>query len=93
MKLFFNSLLTWAMKYANPYVGATWEHEFDGQAAASVHGIALDEPSMKGDTGIGEIGITLVETVSKNIGLDLGLQGYTGEKEGIVGTARLSFNW
>ena len=85
--------LTWATKYVNPYVGAAWEHEFDGQAAASVHGIALDEPSMKGDTGIGEIGVTLAETVSKNIGLDLGLQGYTGEKEGVAGTARLSFNW
>ncbi|HBT96922.1 MAG TPA: hypothetical protein DEB25_04440 [Desulfobulbaceae bacterium] len=81
------------MKYVNPYVGAAWEHEFDGGATASVYGYKLDEPSLEGDTGIGEIGVTLAETVSKNIGLDLGLQGYTGEKEGIAGTVRLSFNW
>jgi len=85
--------LTWAMKYVNPYVGVAWEHEFDGEASASVYGYSLDTPSMKGDTGIGEIGVTLAQTVSKNIGLDLGLQGYTGQKEGIAGTARLSFNW
>ena len=90
--------MTWVTKYVSPYVGAAWEHEFDGKAAASVsaggYTYALGEPSMTGDTGIGEIGVTLAQNIGGAlIGLDLGLQGYIGVKEGVAVTARLSVNW
>ncbi|GHV23362.1 membrane protein [Planctomycetales bacterium] len=44
-----------ANKYVAPYIGGTWEHEFDGKVKAATHGLAIDAPSLRGDTGIGEL--------------------------------------
>ena len=51
--------LTWAVnEHISPYVGAAWEHEFDGTARATTLGYTLDAPSLKGDTSIGELGLS-----------------------------------
>jgi outer membrane autotransporter protein len=36
-----------------PYVGAAWEHEFEGQANANSRGFTIDAPSLSGDSAIG----------------------------------------
>jgi hypothetical protein len=33
------------------YVGAAWEHEYDGKASASIYGYRLDTPELRGNTG------------------------------------------
>ncbi|GHS93284.1 membrane protein [Planctomycetales bacterium] len=44
-----------ANKYVAPYIGGAWEPEFDGKVKATTHGLAIDAPSLRGDTGIGEL--------------------------------------
>lgn len=76
-----------------PYAGAAWEHEFDGKARASTNGLAIDAPSMAGDTGIFEAGLTLKPSDDLPLSIDLGLQGFVGQREGIAGSfqAKLAF--
>jgi outer membrane autotransporter protein len=80
-------------EYVSPYVGAAWEHEFDGKARATTNGFDLDAPSLRGDTGIGELGLTFKPSQTLPLSFDLGVQGYAGKREGVTGTlqARLEF--
>jgi len=80
-------------EFVSPYFGAAFEREFDGKASASTYGYAIDTPSLKGNTGIGELGIAF--TVSKNMPLhiDLGAQGYVGQRKGVTGSLRLKYEF
>jgi Autotransporter beta-domain len=76
----------------SPYVGAAYEHEFDGDSEATAYGMNIDTPSLKGGTGIGEMGVrmdTLLNT--GRLSLDLGIQGFVGEREGIGATGSLKW--
>jgi outer membrane autotransporter protein len=73
-------------EYCAPYIGAAWEREFDGKAKATAYGQALDAPDMKGDTGIGEAGVTLRAPLAVPLFFDLGVQGYIGKREGVTGS-------
>jgi outer membrane autotransporter protein len=73
-------------EYFSPYIGAAWEHEFDGKARASAYGDPLDAPDLKGDTGIGELGLSLRAPLAVPLFFDLGVQGYTGKREGVTGS-------
>ncbi len=73
------------------YVGAIWDYEFDGEVSGKLDGDAIDEPSLKGSTGIAELGIQL--TPSDRFTLDLGVQGSVGKREGIGGTAMLTLSF
>ena len=82
----------WAVKpWLTPYIGAGWEHEFDGKTGSSVNGIALDQPSLGGDTGMGEIGASMGASASWDF--DLGVQGYVGAREGVAGTIKVVYRW
>jgi hypothetical protein len=76
-----------------PYAGAYYEREFGGKAKAKTYGFAIDEPELSSGTGIGELGLSL--TLSKIIGLsiDLGVQGYMGEREGVTGALRMKYEF
>jgi autotransporter-associated beta strand protein len=76
-------------EYFSPYVGAAWEHEFDGRARATTNGFSIDAPSLRGDTGIGELGLTLTPSATLPLSFDLGVQGYTGKREGVTGSLRI----
>jgi hypothetical protein len=70
---------------AHFYLGAAWEHEYDGKARASIHGYRLATPGLTGDTGFAEAGFTLNPANTKPLTLEVGLQGYTGKREGVTG--------
>ncbi|MDR2604277.1 MAG: autotransporter domain-containing protein [Desulfovibrio sp.] len=78
-------------EFVSPYIGAAYEHEFDGKAKASTYGYAIDSPDMTGGTGIGEVGLT-VKTGSI-VSFDLGAQGYTGAREGVTGSLQLKIEF
>ena len=80
-------------EYVAPYVGAAWEYEFDGKARATTNGIAIDSPSMKGSTGVGELGLTLTPTAGLPLSIDFGVQGFTGKKEGVSGNVQLKWEF
>jgi hypothetical protein len=59
----------------------------------ATNGVDIDAPSLRGDTGIGELGPTLQPSATLPLFFDLGVQGYVGKREGITGSlqARLEF--
>jgi hypothetical protein len=73
-----------------PYVGGYYEYESDGDSVVSVRAYPLARASMKGSSGIGELGIML-ECQNIPIKFDLSLQASGGKRDGLGGTARLSF--
>lgn len=77
----------------SPYVGAAYEHEFDGRAKATTNGFAIDAPSLRGDTGIGEIGVAFKPSAQLPVSFNLGVQGYVGKSEGVTGSLQIQFEF
>jgi hypothetical protein len=87
-----------ANDFINPYVGAAFEGEFDGQARASANGLPIESPKPKGSTFIGELGLSVVPFGQNRrpaglLSIDLGIQGYAGKREGIAGGLGLKFEF
>ena len=80
-------------EHVSPYVGAAWEHEFDGRARAATNGYDMDAPSLRGDTGIGELGLTLKPSSTLPLSFDLGVRGHAGKREGVTGSLRVKFEF
>jgi hypothetical protein len=72
-----------------PYAGAAYEYEFDSKAVATTHGLPIPSHSLRGDAWMGELGLSFSPEPGRPVTLDLGLQGYTGLKEGITGSIQL----
>ena len=70
------------------FVGAAFEHEFDGTVNGTYRGYDLPSPSMKGNTGILEVGLTANKGDMK---LDTSIQGYTGKRRGAGLNFKLRF--
>ena len=73
-------------EYITPYIGVAWEHEFDGESSATTNNLPILEPDLRGDTGIGEIGLTISPSESIPLTVDLGVTGYVGTRGGISGS-------
>jgi outer membrane autotransporter protein len=76
-------------EHVTPYLGAAYEHEFDGEAKVTTRGLSIKAPSLRGDTGIGEVGFTLTPSASLPLSFDLGAQGYAGQREGVTGSLQI----
>jgi outer membrane autotransporter protein len=81
--------------YANGtklYVGAAWEHEFDGEAGGRVNDIRItNPPSLKGSSAFAEAGVSLAP--GENYSIDLGLFGVAGQQRGLGGTVGLKLEF
>ena len=77
----------------SPYIGAYWEHEFDGKAKSTVNGNRIDAPTLKGSTGMGELGLSFKPVTDSGFSLDLGVQGYTGVREGVSGSFQMKWEF
>jgi len=75
------------------YVGAGYENELDGKARATTNGVPMDSPSMKGDSGLVELGLNVRPLKNKALMLGVGVQGYFGQKEGVTGTLQLGYKF
>jgi hypothetical protein len=75
-----------------PYLDLAWEHEFSGEAKAIVTNLAsgITAPSIKGDTGVLELGCGWQKYgwYSK-----LGVSGTVGVRRGISGVVRVGYNF
>ena len=76
-----------------PYIGAAWEYEFDGKATATTYGYSVPAPSLKGSTGLGELGLSWTPSNAQSFSLDFGVQGYTGMREGVSGSLELKYEF
>ena len=73
------------------YAGLAYEYEFKGEATATYQGMSTPSPSVKGGSGLLELGYTMKPSAKSPVTLDFGLNLWTGKKEGIGGT--LSTSW
>jgi hypothetical protein len=72
------------------YGGAAWEYEFSGKGKATSYGYAIKAPSLQGNTGIGEIGVTFK---ASPFYVDFGVQGYVGKREGVTGSIQAKYEF
>lgn len=81
------------MPGVTPYIGTGFEYEFSGKARSKAMGFALDAPSLRGGTGIGEIGLTYKTNGDSGLCLSVGAQGYLGRREGATGNFSFAFSF
>lgn len=72
---------------ATLYAGAAWMHEFDGDAHSVIGGFTSPAPTLKGNSGMVELGTTFAPMDSQNVLINLNVQGWTGVQRGISGGA------
>ena len=77
--------------YAGWKVGLAYEHVFDGDAESSVNSFNLEVPSLEGDTGIMEVGVTMKPSLNSHWAMDLGAKGYAGDREGVTGSIQVRY--
>jgi len=72
----------------SPYLGLAAEYELDGKVDAEIYNTQLDEVSLTGFRGIGEIGVC---AEIKSFRVDLGVRGFAGKKQGFDASLRLIY--
>ena len=53
----------------------------------------VEGTSLEGDTGILELGLTMKPDASSPWAVDLGLKGYAGDREGVAGSASVTYRF
>ncbi|MFK3644208.1 autotransporter [Pseudomonas protegens] len=75
-----------------PYVGAAYEREFKGDVSGSAYGMSIEKPSLSGNAGVFEVGVTMNPLAANGaLSIDFGVQGYAGEREGTAGTLKAKY--
>jgi outer membrane autotransporter protein len=80
-------------EFVTPYAGLAYEHELDGKARGATYGYSIDAPSLRGGTGIGELGLALKPSSALPLSFDLGVQGYVGQREGVTGSLQVKWEF
>lgn len=75
--------------------GLAYEHVADGDAESDVLAegtrAALDVPTLEGDTGIMELGVTMTPSATSPWSFNVGLKGYVGDRRGVSGSALATY--
>ncbi len=71
------------------YTGLAYQYEFDGDARATYNGNSTPSPSIKGSSGMLELGFRT--KVSSNMDLDLSVNDWVGKQRGV--NAQLGMQW
>ena len=72
------------------YAGLAWEYEFNGEARATYQGMATPSPSLKGGSGMLELGYRFAPKKSR-VSYDINVSGWQGKREGFSGS--VGVNW
>ncbi len=76
-----------------PYVGAAFEHEFSGSCDSRAFGHSVAAPSFEGSSGMGELGLMMKPAESLPLSVNLGVQGYLGQKQGVSGNCSVMYEF
>lgn len=74
------------------YYGAAWEYEFSGESEGSVKGYAMEKSDLGGSTFVGELGL-LMNNPGSAWTVDMALQAYGGQREGIGGKVQATYHF
>lgn len=77
--------------YADWKLGMAYEHVFDGDAESAVNSLNLEVPSLEGDTGVMELGVSMRPSQNSPWRVDIGAKGYAGDREGVTGNATVRY--
>lgn len=80
-------------EYVSPFLGVALEHEFDGDARSSSNGSRIATPTLRGTTYIGEVGVRITPSETLPLTLDFAVQGHAGVREGITGSALITYSF
>ena len=78
-------------KTRSMYAGLAYEYEFKGEATAYYQDLSTPSPSIKGGSGLLELGYRMKPDAKSPITLDFGLNLWAGKKRGFSGA--LSVSW
>lgn len=78
-------------KQSKLYTGLAWEYEFGGEATAHFNQSSTASPSLKGSTGLLELGWQIQPGDRNAMNLDLNMTGKLGQQKGL--TFRAAANW
>lgn len=79
--------------YADWKVGLAYERVFDGDAESTVNNLNLEVPSLEGNTGIMEVGVSMKPNLNSHWTFNLGAKGYVGDREGVIGNAVIRYTF
>lgn len=79
-------------KVRSVYAGLAWQYEFDGAARATANGFSTPSPSVKGSSGMLELGV-LVAPKASPVSFDLGVSGWTGKQKGYAVNANMCWHF
>ncbi len=82
-----------ATEAVTPYMGAAYEYEFDGKAGGNVRGYSIEAADLSGSTGMGELGLSVQPASALPLYLDLGVQGYVGQRQGVSGSLQIKWRF
>ena len=77
----------------SPYVGAAFEHEFSGSCDSRAYGHSVAAPSFEGSSGMGELGLMMKPSEDMPLSVNLGVQGYVGQKQGVSGNCNIMYEF
>jgi outer membrane autotransporter protein len=73
------------------YIGLAYQYEFGGDARATYQGESTPSPSLKGGSGMLELGWQIKPVKESPVTLDFGFTGWTGRQQGVSFNAGM--NW
>ena len=79
-------------KVRSIYAGLAWQYEFDGSAYATANGFSTPSPSVKGSSGMLELGVLIAPKASP-VSFDLGVSGWTGKQKGYSLNANMCWSF
>ncbi len=80
-------------KNYTPYIGLAWEHEFKGEAKASVQGNAVDKADLGGSSGIVTLGVDFKPSENSPFIFNAGFVGHFGEHKGAAGQLMMQYKF
>ncbi len=75
------------------YAGMTYQYEFNGDAKADYRGFELASPSLKGSSGMLEIGYRVKQSKELPFTIDLNVAGWVGQQRGVAGQIGFTHNF
>ena len=79
-------------KVRSVYAGLAWQYEFDGSAYATANGLSTPSPSVKGSSGMLELGVLIAPKASP-VSFDLGVSGWAGKQKGYSLNANMCWSF
>lgn len=80
-------------EHSKLYAGLAYQYEFNGEARGSHNGLYTPAPSLKGGSGMAELGWQAKPSKDSPMTVDLGVTGWAGKQQGVMGRLKVSWSF